>query len=421
MSGIGWMAGLVAATMLGQGPASTDRMPYDPKLADKSVAFWEGRAKGDPEGFLDLRDLAGAYLARQRERGDIADAVKAEAAARASLKIVLKNNTGAMTRLAQALLAQHRFPEALAIADLIARADTQAARLVVDIKLELGDYDEASRAMDAIPTESDDLNAKALRARFELVDGRTDRAIRHMREAAKLADERPDMPAEVVAWYHTMVGHMLIDSGQIDDGERACRDALAIFPRDYRALTGLAESAAWRGDHQGTIDHAAMAIDIAPQNPEALRLLAEAYRAMGKTREADDQERRLSDLAHSFARIYDRHWLLFLADNDRDLDEALALAREDMKLRHDIHAHDALGWACFKKGLLAEADRELTLAMVRGTQDATIFHHAGVIAKARGDQARPDSLLSKARTSNPYLMKAEDAKSRRDPIKPVGK
>jgi hypothetical protein len=43
-----------------------------------------------------------------------------------------------------------------------------------------------------------------------------------------------------------MVGHTLIDRGQLEAGERACRRALEIFPLDYRAMTGLAEAQMWR-------------------------------------------------------------------------------------------------------------------------------------------------------------------------------
>ncbi len=388
---------------------ATERAPHDPTIGTKNIDFWEGMTRKDPRGIIEHRELAGAYLARQREHGDIADAVRAEAAARKSLTISSRNNSGSAIRLAQALLAQHRFPEALAVAEAAARADSKAERIVIDIRLELGDYDLATQALQTITTEPDDLNLLALRARFEQIDGRPEQSLQLLREAAKITEGRPDMPAEVVAWYHTMIGHHLIDSGHLEDGETSCRKALEIFPGDYRAMTGMAEAATWRGDHAGALKWATDAIKIAPQNPEALRLAGEAYATMGKTKEAAEQYQALRDLAHSFPRIYDRHWVLFCADNNQDLDEALALARKDLELRHDIHGHDALAWICYKKGLLEEADREMTLALSRGTMEAPLMNHAAIIAKARGDEARSASLMAKARALNPYLVKAEEA------------
>ena len=98
-------------------------------------------------------------------------------------------------------------------------------------------------------------------------------------------------------------------------------------------MTGLAEAAALRGEWDEVIAWGTRAIGASPQNPEALKLLAEAYTAIGDRENAGRQHRRFKELAHSFPRIYDRHWALFCADNDRDLDEAYTLAKKDLNRR----------------------------------------------------------------------------------------
>ena len=388
------------------GPATADdRTPYDPTLATRNVAFWEGRAKLDPEGFLEWREVASAYLARQRETGDIADAVKAEEAARRSLKIQTRNNAAALQRLGRSLLSQHRFPEALKVA-LLATADPSANRLVADVRLELGDYDEAERALAADPPKDEDLNYLALSARIDDVNGRSAAALKRLREAAKLAAGRSDMPAETVAWTHTMLGHALIDAGKLDDGERSCRAALDVFPNDYRAMTGMAEAAAWRSDWKAAADWAAKALAVSGQNPEALKLLGEARAKLGDAQGSEDAYARLKTLCKSFPRIYDRHWVLFCADEGRDLKEALEVARKDLELRKDVFAYDALAWASLKNGLIPEAEQAMSKALERKTPSAPLHYHAGMIAKAAGDAKRADSFFSRARAINPYLTKA---------------
>ena len=388
----------------GDAPAPNDRVAYDPELVNKTVAFWKARAERDPQGALELRELAGAYLARQRETGDIDDAVKAEDAARRSLKILRRNNSSAMMKLARALLAQHRFPEALEEARRAAAYDPQAHRLIADIQMELGDYEAARRALADSPSGPDDPNALALRARLEEIDGRPEEALRLLRDGQRLADGRPDMPAEAVAWYHAMIGHALIDSGRLDEGDRECRLALKVFPRDYRAMTGLAESATWRGDWKAAIAWGDKVIEVAPQNPEALKLIGDAHAALGHDKEAERHYQLLKDLAHSFPRIYDRHWALFCADNGRDLDEALALARKDLELRRDVHAYDALAWVCFKKQMLPEAEAAMKTALARGTREAPLLYHAGMIARASGDAARARDYLTRALAINPHCL-----------------
>ena len=215
----------------------------------------------------------------------------------------------------------------------------------------------------------------------------------------------PDLPPETAAWYHAMIGHTLVDRGRLDESESACRQALAIFPADYRAMTALAEAASFRGDWKDAIAWGEKALQAAPEGPEPIRLVGEALAELGQRAEADKYYARLKALAGSFPRIYDRHWALFLLDHDRDLDEAIAVARKDLELRHDVHAHDTLAWACFKKGLLDEADAEVRKALARGTRDAHIYHHASRIARARGDLELARKYADESRAVNPYVSK----------------
>ncbi len=382
-----------------------ERIAHDPSTAGKTIAFWEARTQRDPGGFLEWRELAGAYLARQRETGDIADAVKAEAAARRSLKIFERRNANAWIRLGRSLLAQHRFPEALAAAKSAVALDPAANRLVADVQIELGDYDAAERALNADPARGDDLNYLAIRARLDEIQGRSDAALSRWKEARAIVAARPDMPAETAAWIHTMLGHTLIDSGHLDEGEAACREALAVLPNDYRAMTGLAEAAVWREDWNAAAQWAEKAVAACAQNPEALKLLAEAQAKLGKTKDADATIRRFDDLCGSFPRIYDRHWILFRADQGRDLNKALKLAQADLELRKDVFAYDTLAWVYVKKGMLPEAEKAITQALALGTQSASLFHHAGTITQASGNPDRAKLFFTQARALNPFLMK----------------
>jgi tetratricopeptide (TPR) repeat protein len=384
-------------------PATLTRPPYDKQQIQKTVEFWERREKKDPRGAVARRNLAGAYLARARESGKIEDAVRAERAARSSLEILPHSNAVALNKLATALLSQHRFPEALAVADRAAAVDPEAERLRADILLELGDYQAARKALGKIANREDDLNLMALRARFAEVEGKLDRAIELLEQAGRIADSSPDMPAEAVAWYHTMVGHRLIDTGKLDAGEQACHHALEIFPNDYRAMTGLAEAATARRDWQGAVNWGRKAVEASPENPEAFRILGDAYAALGRKEDAETQYQLLEQLAHSFPRIYDRHWALFCADKGRELDEALILARNDLALRHDIHAYDTLAWVCFKKGLQKEAEAAIEKALAQRTAEPPLFFHAGMIARAGGDQVRADTYFARARAINPTI------------------
>jgi hypothetical protein len=73
---------------------------------------------------------------------------------------------------------------------------------------------------------------------------------------------------------------------------------------------------------------------------------------------------------------------MFLADHDRDLDEAVRLARADAALRDDVYTDDALAWALYKRGDLADAKRAAARALRLGTEDVAFHRHAEAIAIA---------------------------------------
>jgi tetratricopeptide (TPR) repeat protein len=89
-------------------------------------------------------------------------------------------------------------------------------------------------------------------------------------------------------------------------------------------------------------------------------------------------------LAAAQGTSYGREVAFFLADHDRDLAEALRLARDDAAHRGDVYGDDVLAWTLYKNGRPAEAKRAATRALRLGTEDATFHYHAGMIARALG-------------------------------------
>ncbi len=248
-----------------------------------------GRTKSakTPQGYIAYRELAGAYLARQREVGDIADAVRAEEAARQSLRSRRRTTPARRSAWRRRCSRSTASPKPSPWRRPPPGATRRPSGSSSTSSSNWATTPPRPAACQAIATEPDDMNLLALQARFARSRGSPTRSLQLLRDAAGIVDLRPDMPAEVAAWCHTMVGHHLIDAGHLADGEKACEKALTIFPNDYRAMTGMAEAAAWRGDHAGALQWATAAIRLAPQNPEALRLAGEAAAGMGRTDEAD--------------------------------------------------------------------------------------------------------------------------------------
>lgn len=392
------------------------RAPYDPHAIQKSIAFYAMRAKRDPQSALDYTMLAGAYLQRCRETGDLQDATRAEQAARHSLHIRTRRNAAAYSVLASCLLTQHRFDEALASATT-ARAlqpdNTQAGYLCAEILLERGDY-AAAEALERSNGQPEEAVGKALRARFLEINGQPENALTLLRQAQELADRNVDLPRENLAWFHMRVGDELANLGRADAAEQAYREAVEIFPHDYRVLAGLTRLAAGRGDWNATLDWGQKAAAIVP-TPEVLALLGDAYTALGRKVEAERQYsliETIAGLSRAQGSVYDRQRVLFCADHNRHLDEAITLARRELTTRHDIYAYDTLAWICCRTGRLDEAAKAMKQALSRNTQDARLFYHAGVLAYQRGERAQAKTCLTRCLAINPYFQPFAPAEAR---------
>jgi tetratricopeptide (TPR) repeat protein len=408
-AGIAWVVlGPSYTPPLKAARAAVLRPPYDPTLTTKNITFYEKQIKLDSQDAISCAQLAGFYLQRCRETGDIADADRAEKAARLSLKRRTKHNNAAYGLLAQSLSTQHRFKEALQIAEETAKrepGDPQAKRLRSELRIELGDYDKAESVMREGKDRAGDAGLKTLRARLLEINGQPELALRLLREAQAEADKNFDLPRENTAWFHVRVGDLLTTMGRLDDAESSYKEAIEIYPRDYKALFGIARVAASRKEWEAVVNWGQKAADIVPM-PETVALIGDAYAARGDAENARrqyDTIEAIGRLAKAQGTIYDRQRALFLADHNRNLDEALTLARNELKVRQDIYAYDTLAWACFKKGLAAEADQAMRKALAHGTKDARLLYHAPEIARLRHDSARANALLAQSRALNPNL------------------
>lgn len=362
----------------------------------------------NPRGASEYSILAAAYLQKCRETGDIDNAIRAEQAARHSLAIRTRYNYAAYDNLALSLLTQHRFAEAERLVErpaMVAPDDLQAAYLRAECLIELGEYENAKKILHGSGAKEDNAFANTLRARLQILDGNPSSAYYLLQRAQRQADNNIDMQAANVAWFHMRSGDCLASMGRDVEAEQAYNEALALFPGDYRTLTALCRQAAGQGHWQKAIEWGQKAAAIVPA-ADTLALLYDAYNAIGDRSEAQNQLRLLETIAHLSRLqgvIYDRQRALFYADHNRNLPEALTLARKEMRLRHDIYAYDTLAWTCFKNGRLAEARNAIDQAMRYNTQDALLFYHAGMIASAQGEALQGRTLLEHAIHINPYF------------------
>lgn len=389
----------------------------DAAIRSETIALRERQLGGDPGDQITPRLLAGDYLQRYRERGEIGDVLRAEAMARRSLRLQPRGNVAALRALAGAQLTLHRFREALAAIRLARRsmpADPGLATFEASLDLELGDF-VAARNLIARFGGGATAESEPIAARLDELTGNLAAARRLLGRAARRTDARYDVPAERRAWFHVRLGEMAFAAGAFDEALREEGIALARFADDAQAWTDLARFHAALGAWSRAEEAARHAVALVP-SPENLGLLADAQAVRGDvpaasaTRDLILVVERIGNTQH----IVDRLLAMEEADHGVRLDDAYRIARRELAVRDDPYTEDTLAWCAARAGRWDVARKAIARATRWGTEDPRLWYHAGVIAEHDRATATARRDYERALGLNPRFQAglADDARAR---------
>jgi tetratricopeptide (TPR) repeat protein len=361
----------------------------------------ERRLAIDPADGRAAAALAQAALRRARVESNGGYTLKAAHV----LEGVLAHEPGdydALKMLGAVYMSQHRFREAIDVATRAMRVHPDDAwnyGVIGDAHIELGDYGAAFDAFDTMARHRPDAAAYARIAYALELQGHLDAAIASMRMAAEATGVQDP---ESLAWHYAQIGNLLLQTGDVDGAAREFARADHVFPGHPFAQAGQARVAVARGrrDEALTIYRALM--KSAPTSEMAIAtgdLLAErgdtqGADAMYARAEAIERDAWLTEarLTTNVARM--------LAERGVRTTEAVQLAEEAARSRKDIFTMDALAWAYYRAGRLADAETASHEALRTGTVDRRILAHAAAIDKSRAVQTRGPDTGTRSRSAS---------------------
>src|SRR5262245_61840863 len=276
-----WILTGAALVLLAGGAGSAQE-----RASDQTLRFLQSRVAADPDDPLAHNRLAGAYIRKARESGDITYYGLAEQTAQRSLQLVSRGPAAAhaSTLLAVVHLARHEFRDALGSVRKALELDPseQTPQAIAgDALIELGDYDEAGRAYARLAGLDGPRRPDARVAYLKFLRGDTPGAIASMREA--VARSASAMPVgEPLAWTRTQLGHLLLSTKDLAGAEAAYRDALTALPGYHPALAGSAALQAARGKLPAAAALYQKALDVVPL-PEYAAALGDVHTKLGRT------------------------------------------------------------------------------------------------------------------------------------------
>ncbi len=359
-------------------------LPLSERIStDQRIAECQKAVAAEPGNAAALEDLASAYLQKMRETTDFSYVNRAEQLVTQALALQ-PGDLEALVLRNQIELNRHHFKTVAENILGLVKTFPGEARLwgmLGDALMEFGDYDRAADAYGEMLRLRPGLSSYNRVAWYRFVTGDADGAIYAMRQAVHVAGAMP----ENLAWCLVDLGNLYFKTGKLVEAEANFQAALEVFPHYHPAFAGLGRVAAARGEIAEAIAAYGRAQAIVPL-PDYAGALRDLYLEQGDTAEAARQEA-LLDVVDRLARANfentDRNLAIVLADEQRHLDRALELARNELNFRQDVYTYDALAWVLYRSGKCAEAKEAMEKALVQHTPEPGFARHAAAIGACR--------------------------------------
>jgi tetratricopeptide (TPR) repeat protein len=427
------------------GGASTRRGDLDGFIADL-----ERRRAAHPNDAATAARLADALLRQARVANNPGLSLRAEDVLKQALAREPEHYE-ALRAMGAVLLSQHRFREAIDVATRARALDPNDAwneGVIGDGHLELGEYDRAFAAFDRMMTRRPSAAAYARASYARELQGDLEGALRLMRMASEgtSADD-----SEGQAWHYAQIGDLLFQRGRLSEARTHYEHADFVYPGHPFAAIGLARVKAAQGNIAGALAGYEALMARGP-SPFLAARIGELRDRLGRHAEAEQAYALAEDgwrndtpeptLLAAFLAAHDRAPVDATASEmkpavaaaapaadgraraiavdavsapvaphaaeaassearARRLADAMAIAEKAAQARRDIFTMDALAWARFKNGRIAEAREASAEAMRTGTRDRIILYHAAAIADAAGDRASARTLVERALDGHP--------------------
>jgi tetratricopeptide (TPR) repeat protein len=346
---------------------------------DERIKLMEARLQKRPDDAGAAVLLADALLRQTRVTGNPGLAFRAEQVLRQTLADDPSNyDTNRM--LGALYLSQHRFKEAIAVGERNRETrpyDPVNDGVIGDGHLELGEYDEAFDAFDRMMRLRPSAGAYARVAYARELQGNLNGAIDAMMLAADATS--PEDP-EALAWTHAQIGDLYQQAGRLYEAKQQYSTASRVFPGHPFAVVGYARAIAAEGDLSGALT---LLQDLARKSPtpDLAARIGDLLDRLDRHAEAERQYA-LAEAGWRVDAPEPKNLARFLAEHNRHLDRAVAIAEAAAAERHDIFTEDALAWAYYKAGRVGDAKKAIALAIRTGTRDRDIRAHAAAIESA---------------------------------------
>ena len=381
--------------------AVAQKNDYDKYLVSKEVEtsskyfeLWNSKIRPDSMQLTSFGIVGGEYNRYFQQTGNIGFLKKAEKSLKKAVDIANIGKPGYYRALARNYISQHRFREALKLADSAAtiggdKNETQS--LYFDVHMELGNYQLAEKYLDSLKNMSD-FGYMIRLAKWNDYKGDLDTTINFMEKARTKAESAKNR--ELMLWSYTNLGDYYGHAGRIQDSYNQYIKALEIDADNAYAKKGIAWIVFSNDKNAVEAIRILDSVTKTYNAPDYFLLKAEIADYMG------DDLIRTKNLDQYFARVknemygdmYNAYNLGLYIDETKQFDKAVLLAQTEVQNRPTSESYSWLGYSYLKNGEINKAVEVMDDHVYGKTFEPALLFQAAEVYKANGEEEKVAAL-----------------------------
>ena len=348
------------------------------------IDFWQKKFDEAPNQISYLSLIAANYSKLFENTADIKYLYKSEELLLQSNKTYKYSEVGPIRALARNYISQHRFKESLVLSNKafkIGEGLKETQKLLFDVQMELGDYTQAEKNLNAIKTNND-FDYLIRLSKWSDHKGDIETAILLMQKANKIAIDNDNKALKI--WTFSNLGDLNGHAGNIKQAYDYYLKTLEIEPNNSYALKGIAWITFSYERNSKEATRIIEAISKHHNSPDFYLLKAQIAEYNKNTNAKNENLQKYFKMLsqNNYGAMYHKYNVLIYADDKKMALQAIEIATTEVDHRPTPDSYDLMAWAYYNSGNIKKALDIEEKYVVGKSFEPKLNYHLAVIYKA---------------------------------------
>ena len=353
-------------------------------FAKGEIDFWQKKFDVAPNQTSYLSQIASNYSKLFEITGNIDYLIKTEMLLTQSNERMKYSSTGTIRSLARNYISQHRFKEALVLANkalAIGDGMMETQKLLFDVNMELGNYTAAEANLTFIK-DFNDFDFLIRLSKWSDHKGDLKTAIVFMEKAKAVAEVNENKALKI--WTYSNLGDLNGHAGNIKASYDYYLKTLAVEPNHSYALKGIAWIAFSHEKNTTEAKRIIAAISKKHDTPDFYLLKSKIAEYENNTSDKKENLEKYFKMLDNtkYGAMYNKYNTLIYADNITTASKALEIAKIEINHRPTPDSYDLLAWSYYNLGDAKKAFQIEQKYVVGKSHEPMLNYHLAVIYKA---------------------------------------